>query len=1498
MYIKTLNFYTPNELEFIKQLKRNKVYLHFEDGTVFNGYINLKEDDLRLKQGIWGEAAFTTALTGYQETLTDPSFLGQHIIFATPHIGNYPSNPDWSQSKKVHATAAIARYFSPNEFFLKNDIPLVSNVDTRKLVKYLTQNSHHNSLISLKSTTPSVSDFKNAKIICNELSLVSNDTPVVIIPGENPIVVINYGIKKSIIDHLKELNFPMVMVSHKTSFEQIVQYKPRLIFLSNGPGDPSLYKEEYQTVRELIKAKYPIRAICLGHQLVSLALKAKTFKLPFGHRGTNHPVLNHYTGKVLITSQNHGHAVDNSSLKQVLENNEFNKKFFVHYSSLFDNSIEGLSSSDHTIKTVQFHPEASPGPHDSFAFFTEIKDYLTQKNETSIDLKALIPKPKTIDMSQNNSVNCPYKKILIIGSGPIKIGEASEFDYSGTQACQALKKQGIEVVLVNSNPATIMTDIDLAYKTYIEPITIDTIKKIIKKERVDAVLSTMGGQTALNLSIELDKSGFLKDNNVTLLGANAKTIEMTEDREIFSRELETLGYKTGKRIVVNMLEEAIICAQNAIGYPLLIRRNFALGGQGAVFIHNQAELEKNLKNSDITFPLTLEKSLIGYKEVELEVMIDCEKNGVIICTIENIDPCGIHTGDSITVAPAQTISDYCLQKLRTMSLTIAKHVGVVAGGANVQFAINPFDEDDIIVIEMNPRVSRSSALASKATGYPIAKISTLLAIGYTLKEILNDITKVSPVSFEPTLDYVAIKVPIFPFHKFPYSSNLLGPQMRSVGEVLALGSSFNEAFLKALRSLELNLEIPSLTQLPEVPITLSEEYILNRLSNPQELSLLTALEALRLGIAKEKIFLNSKISPWFIEQIDEICKTEGEIFEKKNRLLSDPQLFTNFKAIGFSDKFIAKITGLLEKDILSFRINNKIFPVYKAVDTCSGEFVALTPYFYSTFQTENDSKVINTNKQFKNSIVILGSGPNRIGQGIEFDYSCVKASQRLKAKNYASIMVNSNPETVSTDYDSSDKLYLSPLYAEDLFDILFYENPLGVIACFSGQTGIKLRKDCEQGFRKNFYNFNFLGSKYESLELTEDRGQFDLITKSLRLSKTKSKEVQGYHNLIDAIIEIGFPVIIRPSFVIGGESMFVFYSHQEIEELPIKTLTQLKSSSVTYLVENFLEDSIEYDVDLVRDQFNNIVFCSTEHIEYAGVHSGDSGMLTPTMKITPALKLELYDISKELAAKLEVIGPINIQYAIQGKSIFCIEANPRGSRTIPFLSKAHNINLAGLAVDAILGERVAPFTQEDKGFYCVKQSTFPFDRFIKDDIILGPKMRSTGETFGVDYDKDAAILKSLLANYPKLNRKGKVLLSLNDSSKVVVIPYIKQLIKIGFELFATKGTADFIKKLGCPCSEVQKLHEHDFDTSTPKVNKHMLTLLKDENLVMVLNTPVNTGLSRIDGEVIRNNSIQCGVPCFTRKENIQMVLESLIGCDNQELVPYSLQEIHKRDNNV
>ena len=1464
--------------------KGTPVWLCFEDGSSFRGLSRSP-----LPGPVWGEAAFTTGMTGYEETCTDPSFLGQHVVFTTVHVGNYPSDPSRRQSGGVHAASVVVREASPNVLFADLPVPLVTGVDTRALARRLASGGgSHKAVLSSSPSPPGRETFAGAPLACDDLARVSQGGVRVERGGGRPIAVVNYGMKRSILREVLDLGFPVATLPHDAPAREIAGLDPRLVLLSNGPGDPRRHPGLVREVRELLSLGVPLRGVCLGHQFICLALGASVSRLPFGQRGTNHPVFDHGGGRVLITSQNHGYAVDEGSFLGAARDNPAGREFVVLHRSLFDGSVEGVASTDGVVRSVQFHPEASPGPDDARGFFGEIRAFLRGREGAAASGAASAPaRPAALVPAPDPRAPRPpppFRTVLVIWSGPIKIGQASEFDYSGTQACKALRDAGVRTVLLNSNPATIMTDPGMADRTYVEPITRETALGIIDAEGVDAVLSTMGGQTALNLCVELERHGGLSGRGVALLGAGLDTIRRTEDRDLFAGELAAMGYRTSRRHAAAGPREAARLAASEVGFPLIIRRDFALGGKGAVLVRDAAGLDRALEG-ETGFPITLERSLLGFKEVELEIMVDGEGSGVVVCSIENVDPCGVHTGDSITVAPVQTLSDRCYQRLRSMALALARRVGLVAGGANVQFAINPDDEDDVLVIEMNPRVSRSSALASKATGYPIAKISALLAVGRTLKDIMNDITGASPVAFEPTQDYVSVKIPVFPFAKFPVSGRTLGPAMRSVGEVLAIGGSFTEAFLKALRSLEMGLEVPRLDRLRTTPPSVDRAYLEARLGAPEELSLLAALEGLRLGMTTGEASEASGITPWFVERMAAVARAEREAA----RGGLEPSSLASMKALGFSDKHVALAAGVPEEDVFRMRRERGIVPAFRAVDTCSGEFDARTPYFYATYAAGRAGQGPRPDEGGPlapgRSVAILGAGPNRIGQGIEFDYSCVKCAERLRERGTPSVMVNSNPETVSTDYDSSDRLYLSPLYSEDVFEVLLREDPSGVVACFSGQTGIKVRERIEEGFRAAFGSFRFLGSSLTTIHLTEDRRRFaEVAGRVPSLVHNDYRVVAGAKELTNAIAEIGLPVIVRPSYVIGGESMDVLRS-AEPGSFP-RHLEDGLASGTPFHVERYLENALEYDVDVVRDRFGNVVYAVCEHIEHAGVHSGDSGMVAPPVALGEDVAGTIRGVSVELAAVLGVVGPMNFQYAVKDGRVHCIEANPRGSRTLPFLSKAGGVPLPKVATDAMLGDGIEGRDAVPRGVSAVKQSTFPFDHFLQDSIILGPRMRSTGETFGLDRCVHRAMMKSYLGNYPGLARTGRILFSLADQHKGVVGPFLDDLAALGYTFCATRGTCRSIRAAGHGCASVARLGEP---------GRTIADAVREDGLVLVVNTPEAQGRSRSDGETIRNTAIQYAVPTFTRPENIRAVLTCLVRTRGRGGKPRHLQGLPSPD---
>ena len=966
------------------------------------------------------------------------------------------------------------------------------------------------------------------------------------------------------------------------------------------------------------------------------------------------------------------------------------------------------------------------------------------------------------------------KSILVIGSGPIVIGQACEFDYSGTQACKALKEEGYKVILVNSNPATIMTDPDFSHRTYVEPLTTEVIEKIIVNEKPDALLPTIGGQTALNLAMSLNELGILKKYNVELIGASVESIDKAEKREKFKQAMEKIGLRVPKSIIVNNLEQGLNDISK-IGFPAILRPSFTLGGTGGSISYSEKDFESLLKSALDSSPVSevqVDESIVGWKEYELEVVRDKNDNVIIICSIENFDPMGIHTGDSITVAPAQTLTDKQYQKLRNYSIDIIREIGVDTGGSNIQFGVNP-DNGDVVVIEMNPRVSRSSALASKATGYPIAKIAAKLAIGYTLDELPNDITRDTPASFEPTLDYVVVKIPRFTFEKFPQTRPELGTQMKSVGEVMSIGSNFKEALGKALRSLETDT-------FGFDDFTIDKNLVLETLNsnNPKKLWFLA--NAFRLGLSVDEIFDITKIDRWFLNNIKEIMAIEKELTDEEINVDG----ILNAKKNGISDKFIAHLKKCDEDEIRAFRMKNKIEPTFKMVDTCAAEFEAFTPYLYSTYQDEDESSPDRLKK-----IMILGGGPNRIGQGIEFDYCCVHASFALKEDGFQTIMVNCNPETVSTDYDTSDKLYFEPLTIEDTLSIINKENPDGIIVHFGGQTPLKLSLDIESSGGK------IIGTSPDSIDLAEDRERFNKLMKELSVRQPDSVIAKSSDDAISKSAKLGFPIIVRPSYVLGGRAMEIVYSEKDLERYLNEAVKASNERPV--LMDKFLNDAKEVDVDAISDGKRVTICGILEHIEEAGIHSGDSTMVLPPHTLSNNILNEIKDKTRNIALKIKVKGFLNIQYAIKDEKLYIIEVNPRASRTIPFISKAIGVPLAKLSARIMAGKTLDELEMPDDfkiDHYCVKESVFPFIKFPNVDTILGPEMKSTGEVMGIDKDLKAAFAKAQIAAGNKLPLTGTAFISVKDDDKSKIVNVAKKLIELGFNLITTAGTNDFLNK--------------------------------------------------------------------------------------------------------
>jgi carbamoyl-phosphate synthase large subunit len=1083
--------------------------------------------------------------------------------------------------------------------------------------------------------------------------------------------------------------------------------------------------------------------------------------------------------------------------------------------------------------------------------------------------------------------------ILLIGSGPIIIGQACEFDYSGTQACKALREEGYRVVLVNSNPATIMTDPETADATYIEPLTADILEMIIKKEKPDALLPTMGGQTALNLTVELAEKGILEKYSVELIGAKLDAIKKAEDRELFKEAMEKIGLEVPVSATIGSLKEGLE-AIDRIGFPAILRPSFTLGGTGGGIAYNFEEyqelLDRGLKLSPIRQVL-VEESVLGWKEYELEVMRDMKDNVVIICSIENFDPMGVHTGDSITVAPAQTLTDKEYQRMRDASIAIIREIGVDTGGSNIQFAVSPVN-GRMVVIEMNPRVSRSSALASKATGFPIAKIAAKLAVGLTLEEIPNDITRETPASFEPTIDYVVTKIPRFAFEKFPEADPTLTTQMKSVGEVMSIGRTFKESLQKAIRSLEMDTY-----GLEEIKTEV--QTIKAKLKTPNPERIWYIAQALRQGFSVMEIYEITRIDPWFLENIRQIINMEEEIKDSGANIhtLSDPphhqplkNLLQKAKEYGFSDKRIAGLLNVQEAEVREARKKVNMHAVYKMVDTCAAEFAAYTPYLYSTYEVPffklaslQAGKLINVteceaNPGNKKKIIILGSGPNRIGQGIEFDYCCVHAVFALKELGYETIMVNCNPETVSTDYDTADKLYFEPLTLEDVLNIIETEKPEGVIVQFGGQTPLKLAVPLEREGVK------ILGTSPDSIDRAEDRKRFRELLQKLNLKQAESDTALSVEEALAAAKRIGYPVMVRPSYVLGGRAMEIVYDERSLENYMTRAVKASHEHPV--LVDKYLEDAIEVDVDAISDGETVVIGGVMEHIEEAGIHSGDSACSLPPHSLSRDVVKEIKSQTKALAGELNVVGLMNIQFAVRHNEVYILEVNPRGSRTIPFVGKATGVPLAKLAAKVMSGMTLKElgFTKEKNiKHIAVKEAVFPFDRFTGVDTVLGPEMKSTGEVMGIDNDFGIAYGKSQTSCGNRIPLSGKIFISLKDKDKPLAVPIVKNLIDLGFAVVATRGTAQYLNDHGLEVEIVNKVMEG---------RPHIVDLIKNKEISFVINT-VSGAQAQKDSFSIRQTALQYRVPFTTTISGASAAVNAIEQLKKKKVHIKSIQAYHK-----
>ena len=1056
-------------------------------------------------------------------------------------------------------------------------------------------------------------------------------------------------------------------------------------------------------------------------------------------------------------------------------------------------------------------------------------------------------------------------KILIIGSGPIVIGQACEFDYSGTQACKALRQEGYEIVLVNSNPATIMTDPETADITYIEPLTVASVTEIIRRERPDALLPTVGGQTALNLAIALDDTGVLEEFGVEMIGAKRDAIKVAENRLLFKQAMDEEGLEMPLGGFAKSWDEAreIVAMTN---YPAIIRPSFTLGGTGGGTAYNPEEFEEIVRGGLAASPIhevLIEESILGWKEFELEVMRDLADNVVIICSIENFDPMGVHTGDSITVAPAQTLTDREYQLLRDMAIRIIRKVGVETGGSNIQFGVNP-ENGEIRIIEMNPRVSRSSALASKATGFPIAKIAAKLAVGYTLDEIPNDITRKTPASFEPTIDYVVAKIPKWDFEKFREAEDVLGTQMKSVGEVMAIGRTFKEALFKGLRSLEavkpLRLE------------DISDDELQRKLARPNSQRFSYITYALQHGWPIQEIYRLSRIDPWFLSQLKEVMEIQREIEGAELAQIPAEDLRA-FKEVALSDRRLAYLTGRSEEEVRERRKELGIVPVYKRVDTCGAEFESHTPYLYSTYESEDESAPTDRRK-----IMILGSGPNRIGQGIEFDYCCCHASFALHEAGFETIMVNCNPETVSTDYDTSDRLYFEPLTFEDVMNIVDVEKPEGVIVQFGGQTPLNL------AMRLHKAGVRIIGTSPDSIDLAEDRKRFGSLLKELGIPQPENGMAASVEEAREVAGRIGYPVLVRPSYVLGGRAMAIVYDQDQLEKYVLTAVGFTPDRPV--LIDRFLEQAAEFDVDALADETACVIAGIQEHIEEAGIHSGDSSCVLPPVRIDPEHLETMRHYTKKLASALSVRGLMNIQYAIKDHRVYVLEVNPRASRTVPFVSKATGVPIARIAALVMAGQKLKDFNLPEEltvQRFFIKSPVFPFAKFPGVDPILSPEMHSTGEVMGIGDTFGEAYAKAMMGANVSLPSTGKAFMSVNDADKGTAVLLARKLSRLGFELIATLGTAARLREVGLTVESVFKVNE-----GRPNIADH----IKSGEISLIINTPLGR-VSRFDEQAIRRAALQYNVPCVTTMTGAQALVEA-IGASAAGAAPnvHSLQQLH------
>ncbi|MGA8415284.1 MAG: carbamoyl-phosphate synthase large subunit [Candidatus Dormiibacterota bacterium] len=1488
-----------------------------------------------------GEVVFNTCMTGYQEVITDPSYAGQVVVMTYPLIGNYGCRDDTAESARVQCRALVVRELSADighargertleEELQRNGIPGLRGVDTRALTRHLRDHGTLRGIIAASSAmSPSeqVDAARSAPFVSDEdlVGMVSIDEPwrryaepldptlhrgVMLSGSENAwrgvrVVVLDYGVKLNQMRALCSRGAEVILVRQDARIEDVLRHNPHGVVLSNGPGDPSRLPHAVQLCRDLLERRVPLLGICLGHQILGQAAGASTSRLGFGHHGGNHPVRDMELGTVYVTSQNHEFQVGGASLPE-------GSGFYVSERNLNDDSVEGLRHRELPAFSVQYHPEGAPGPQDRASVFDEFlrmcsagragggdslarttlrgspsRNELASRSVEPLRELATNPHPplaEDVGGNGTSAIDAPAAAsassagtpdltaerpdcVLVIGSGPVIIGQAAEFDYAGTQACRALREDGIRVVLVNSNPATIMTDDSSADAVYVEPLTVEVLERIIIAERPDGVLATLGGQTGLNLAVALDDAGVLERHNVRVLGTGLHAIRTAEDREQFKKLLAAIGEPAPESATVASLAEARALRER-MGLPLVVRPAFTLGGTGGGLCETEERYTETVLAGLAASPISqvlIERSVAGWREIEYEVIRDASGTCITVCNMENLDPMGVHTGDSMVVAPAQTLTDREHQQLRSAALRIINALDI-QGGCNVQFALAP-DSHEYHVIEVNPRVSRSSALASKATGYPIARVAAKIAAGRRLDQIPNAVTGKTCAAFEPALDYCVVKIPRWPFDKFPEADRRLGTQMKSTGEVMAIERSFEAAFSKALRSLE---------QPQPDPAGLHEPVLIDVANDRRAAAL---LEALRAGATPEELTRRSGIGAWFLRRLGNIVACEEQL--RWNGL--DDNALAVAKRAGLTDARIASLTGGTPETIHARRRDAGMHPVFKCVDTCAAEFEAATPYYYSTYESEDEGPAATAPQP--NTVVVLGSGPIRIGQGIEFDYCSVHAAMALRAQGVDAVMVNSNPETVSTDFDCSTRLYFEPLDEEAVTAIIHEEQASGVVVQFGGQTAINLAEPLDHA------GVTILGSSIASIDLAEDRRAFEALMRSLSIAQPQGAATTDLDEALAIADGIGFPVLVRPSYVLGGRAMEIVHSRSQLQRYLEAAMAALPAEGGrrrgAVLIDRYLFGT-EVDVDAISDGETVVIPGLMEHVERAGVHSGDSMAAYPARILGDDVRTLIVDATVRITRALDIRGLCNIQFAVHRGVPHVLEVNPRASRTVPFLSKVTGVPMVELATRVMRGASLADLGWTTglvpaRPLVAVKAPVFSTVKLIDVDTALGPEMKSTGEVMGIDTDLGAALEKAFVAALGDVPTSGGALCSVADIDKAEALPIIAQLSSLGFTIYATAGTAAALASAGISAVSVGKIGH-----GRPNV----IDVIEDGRVSIVINTVSNFGTDELDfrsdglaaaavgrtvkdGYRIRLAAEQRRIPCCTSLDTAASLVDAI-----------------------